>query len=63
MNITMDYVMKARAASGLRAPKRHGTLHLTEAADYQALTQHCCSKFYPNKALYIAPRDKIVVLL
>ena len=39
--ITMDYMMKARAASGLRAPKRHGTLHLTEAADYQALKQHC----------------------
>ena len=39
--IIMDYMMKARAASGLRAPKRHGTLHLTEAADYQALTQHC----------------------
>ena len=39
--ITMDYMMKARAASGLRAPKRHGTLQLTEAADYQALAQHC----------------------
>ena len=25
--IIMDYMMKARAASGLRAPKRHGTLH------------------------------------
>ena len=33
--------LKARAASGLRAPKRHGTLHITEAADYQVLTQHC----------------------
>ena len=36
----MDYVIKARAACGLRAPARHGALQLHQAADCHTLAQH-----------------------
>ena len=37
----MDYMMKARASSGLRAPARHGTLSLQTATDLRLLADHC----------------------
>ena len=39
--IIADYVMKARAASGHRSPKKHGTLDMDNPADAAALLQHC----------------------
>ena len=39
--IIADYMMKARAASGLRSPKRHGTLDPADPADAKALFDHC----------------------
>ena len=37
----MDYMLKAVAASGLRAPSRHGTLSVDKIADRRALAAHC----------------------
>ena len=39
--IIADYVMKARAASGHRSPKKHGTLDLAHPADADVLLHHC----------------------
>ena len=39
--IVMDYMMKARASSGLRGPSQHGTLSLQDPADLQILAGHC----------------------
>ena len=39
--IIADYVMKARAASGHRSPKKHGTLDIAQPGDADVLRQHC----------------------
>ena len=39
--IIADYIMKARAASGHRSPKRHGTLDPADPEDAAALSDHC----------------------
>ena len=39
--IIADYIMKARAASGQRSPKQHGTLDPADPADAEALVNHC----------------------
>ena len=39
--VIADYIMKARAASGHRSPKTHGTLDMDHPADADALLHHC----------------------
>ena len=38
--LVMDYMIKAHAASGIRAPTRHGTHHFDHPDDRHLLAQH-----------------------
>ena len=48
--IVADYMMKTRAASGLRNPSQHGTLSLQDPTDRRLLAGHC-------RALGLLPPD------
>ena len=48
--IVADYMMKTRAASGLRSPSHHGTLSLQDPTDRHLLAGHC-------RALGLLPQD------
>ena len=48
--IVADYMMKTRAASGLRSPSQHGTLSLQDPTDRTLLAGHC-------RALGLLPQD------